>query len=92
MVKVHLLFIIVETRALLVEMVGCHAIDVAPLWQKEKKLKWPTKGGSMWSVATFTTSINPHSQIVFNPRYLIMQRTKNGRNIRTFLLLGFDDI
>jgi len=90
MVRAHVPFIILEIRASIVEMFGCHA-GVAPLWQKEFFLKWPTKGGTTWSVATFTTSINPHTQIVFNFRYLIMQRTKNRWNFCTFLVLGFSD-
>jgi hypothetical protein len=89
MVRVHVPFIILETGALIVEMVGCHVIGVGPLWQKEENLKWPTKGGTTWSAATFIASINPHTQIVFNPKYLIMQRAKNGQNFCTFLLFGF---
>jgi hypothetical protein len=91
MVRAHVPFIILEIGASIVEMVGCHATSVAPLRQKEENMKWPTEGGTTWSVATFTALINPHTQIVFNPRYLIMQKTKNGQNFCTFLLLGFSD-
>jgi len=91
MVRAHVSFIILKISTLMSKMVGCHAIGVTPLWQKEEILKWPTKGGTRWSAATFTTWIKPHAWIVFYPRYLIMQKTKNGRNFHTFLLLGFGD-
>jgi len=91
MVRAHVPFIILEIGASIVEMVGCLATSVALLRQKEENLKWPTEGGSTSNVATFIASINPHTQIVFNSRYLIMQRTKNGQNLCTFLLHSFND-